>query len=197
MISPLDYVYFGSSRVSQQRVKLSLGTKSDWESLLKKSEKLLEYGDQTKQWHRLLKPVLTHFVAAFDEPESRENKAFWQKIAHVDEGGSGPHYLSGWITAFCFFDNKGMPPKENSLASRDGANLGGVQFHRVETGDIPPAYAEVDVLLDDNGQEFNTIMVAGSVGVRVSDSGVTTGGGDGKQDTLQAEAGWWIFDKKP
>ncbi|KAJ7096869.1 hypothetical protein C8R44DRAFT_859947 [Mycena epipterygia] len=84
-----------------------LGQKSDWEGILGRLEKLKEYGIETIAWYHLLRPVISRFVAAFDAPESPANIDFWQKVAHVENMGSGPHYYSGWITAFCVFDFKG------------------------------------------------------------------------------------------
>jgi hypothetical protein len=84
-----------------------LGEKSDWEALLARIDRLPSFGEEPKQWHALLKPVLTRFVRTFDEPHSAETKDFWQRIAHFENGGSGPTWLSGWITAFCFWDEKG------------------------------------------------------------------------------------------
>ncbi|OQV19509.1 hypothetical protein BV898_06497 [Hypsibius exemplaris] len=192
-----------------------LGEREDWQKLLTRLDKLPSFGKETSQWATLLKPVLTRFVSAFDEPESKENKDFWQTIVHYESGGSGPSYLSGWITAFCFFSDEGKvlyretewmnysdafeyfeggkdaPKKDKKL----GFQLDGVKFHRLDTNDIPAAYAQVDVKLDDNGQEFDTLMVAGMVGYRVSDSGKTADGHEGKNDSLQPVAGWWIFDK--
>jgi hypothetical protein len=58
--------------------------------------------------HRLVPPVISRFVAAFDAPETPENIDFWQKVAHYEAGGSeqGPSYYSGWITAFYVFSEK-------------------------------------------------------------------------------------------
>jgi len=195
-----------------------LGEKSDWETLLAKIEKLPSYGEDTAQWAKLLKPVLSQFVRAFDKPDLKDNRDFWQKIAHYSGGGSGPRYLSGWITAFCFFDDKGksLYRKNNDSQTRNTPRrlsvdyligrvngdiagvlkLDGVQYHRVDTNDIPPGYAYVKVLLDDNGAEFKTVMVAGLVGTRVSSSGVKTDTHDGEKDTLRSEAGWWLFEDK-
>ncbi len=88
-------------------------------------------------------------------------------------------------------------PLNQKGRSQDGLEWKGVKFHRVDTLDVPPAYAEVDVKQDDNGQKFDTLMVAGLIGIQVSDSGIVAEGGNGRRDTLQAAAGWWLFDKKP
>ena len=83
------------------------GEKKDWEKILTRLEKLKEYGDETTAWYHLLVPVVSRFVGAFDDPNSRKNLKFWQKVAHHEGGGSGPTWISGWINAFCVFDEKG------------------------------------------------------------------------------------------
>ena len=83
------------------------GEKKDWENILQRLEKLKEYGMQTIAWYHLLVPVISRFVKAFDNPNGKDNLNFWQKVAHYEGGGSGPTWLSGWITAFCVFDVKG------------------------------------------------------------------------------------------
>ena len=57
-------------------------------------------------------------------------------------------------------------------------------------------HAAVDVLLDDNGEEFDTLMVAGLIGTRVSDSGDTSLSESGTRDTVSPVAGWWMFTKR-
>ncbi|CAM6084376.1 unnamed protein product [Calypogeia fissa] len=198
------YFSYGCSLACGLPAVTMLGEKADWEKLLAKVDKLPSYGKQTAQWHALLKPVLAGFVHSFEEPDSQGTKDFWQKIAHYSGGGSGPTYLSGWITAFCFFDTKGKPLySDKSVGKRrnwDGNELGtlnmdGMEYHRVETGDIPAAYAEVEVKLNDNGVEFQTIMVAGLVGMKITSSGVKSKDHEGKDDTVKPVAGWWLFEE--
>ena len=74
--------------------------------------------------------------------------------------------------------------------------LDGIQYHTITTGKIPPGYAEVDVKLNDNGQEFDTVLVAGLVGSRVSSSGDTRLSATGKRDTMRPVPGWWMFTTK-
>ena len=84
------------------------GEKDDWVYLLNRIEKLKEFGPQTTAWYRLLRPILSRFVEAFDKPNSRKNRKFWSKVAHYETFGSGSTSLSGWITAFMAFDQKGQ-----------------------------------------------------------------------------------------
>ena len=72
--------------------------------------------------------------------------------------------------------------------------LDGVDYHWVESHEVPPGYPSVPVKVVDNGYEFDAMMVAGSVGIKASNS---ERGGTGKLDTMSAESGWWIFEKTP
>ncbi|KAI9763061.1 MAG: hypothetical protein M1840_000952 [Geoglossum simile] len=163
--------------------------------------RLRSFGYEPEQWYNLLKPVLSRFVSAFDSPHSEENFAFWRTIAHRSSNGSGPVYYSGWITAFCFWDEHGKPlhaEVSEGLFSRTantrprppGLVLDGVTYHSVDTDDIPVGYASVPMKVSDNGILLNTIMVAGSIGFRASSRGVVG------LDTLQPVVGWWIFESK-
>lgn len=172
-----------------------LGIKADWESILVRLDRIPQLGSEPTRWYSLLKPVMTRFVAGFDSPDSEETKQFWQQIAHCSVEGSGSAYLSGWITAFCFWGCKRVGGGPNLL-------LDGVRYHEIELGDIPADFASVPLKVDDNGFDYQTTMVAGSVGVRVTSSGelstsVSKGGNDDVvHDTVQPESGWWIFKKK-
>ena len=201
-----------------------LGEKKDWELILGRLEKLSSVGEEPSLFGRLLKPVVQRFVKSFDEPVGKEVLEFWGQIAHHVSGGSGPSYYSGWITAFCFWDEKGKsmyrkPPQMMSLdydsdpdldgqrpagmgrrTARGNAweeekhlTLDGVDYHWIDSDEVPPAYTSVPVKVDDNGHKFEAMMVAGSVGIKASSS---KRGENGKLDTMGAESGWWIFEKK-
>jgi hypothetical protein len=100
------------------RVTLA-GEKEDWVSILNRLEKLKEYGPETTAWNKMLVPVISRFVAAFDDPSGAENIDFWNRVADYRRGGSGPSTLSGWINAFSVFGAKGQwigPPVSFSLS---------------------------------------------------------------------------------
>ncbi|KAE8373506.1 hypothetical protein BDV26DRAFT_271957 [Aspergillus bertholletiae] len=162
---------------------------------------------------RLLRPILERFVASFDDPSSPHIREFWNKCVH-ETGGSGPYYLSGWITAFCFWDEKGNCLYRNgpigpvTLAPfegrRAGCELDGVLYHRVDTSNIPCGFASVPVKVVDNGDECQTIMIAGLVGIRTISTAPTPDAVDDPQtheDTrhqvgsTQPVSGWWMYEK--
>ncbi|KAF7304005.1 hypothetical protein MIND_00631700 [Mycena indigotica] len=194
------------------------GEKADWEKLLIRAEKLKEYGLHTIAWYHLLVPVLRRFVLTFDDPSEHGNIQFWQQVAHFWPGGSGPSVYSGWLNAFCVFDQKGrwigpkfkrnvesaVPPE--TLTPREfwetytnydpeWVLFDDTGYHTVEANYIPPCYAEVDVMLLDNGVPMKASMCAGIIGMRVDSSGSKEVSMTGENDVVKPQAGWWLFDK--
>lgn len=156
-----------------------LGERDDWEEILKKLEYLPRLGAEPAQFYALLKPVIRYFVMSFEAPPDPAVLGFWNKIAHKS-GGSGPSYLSGWITTFCFWKPDGKclytpPEAEMKLGGfnrrRPGCNFDGTLYIKIDTDDIPDGHAAVLVTVDDNGQIYKTRMVASSVSISVSSSG--------------------------
>lgn len=95
-----------------------LGEKEDWEQLLHKLDRVPQLGIEPIKFATLVRPVLEGFIASFKDPTSSEVVSFWSKCTH-ETGGSGPHYLSGWITAFCFWNEEGQ-----SLRTFQTPNIG-------------------------------------------------------------------------
>ncbi|KAF8188137.1 hypothetical protein K438DRAFT_1833860 [Mycena galopus ATCC 62051] len=196
------------------------GERSDWVNILQRLEKLKEYGIETIAWYHLLRPVISRFVAAFDEPTSAENVDFWNKVVHLESQGSGPSYYSGWINAFNAFSKEGAwighqldktktaheAPETLSAEEfwstyakyyvKRALVLDGTPYHRLDTNKVPPAYAEVDVKLNDNGEMFDCFMLAGLIGTRISSSADRALSTTGENDTIHPIPGWWICIKK-
>jgi hypothetical protein len=162
-----------------------LGEREDWAKMVKKLDKLSHLGEEPAIFASLLKPILEHFVACFDDSKSEAVLDFWGTCAHKISGGSGPTYLSGWVTAFCFWDENGKclypmdkppfgPPDEQDERSsrRAGCELNGVLYHRLDTNKMPSSVASVPVKVNDNGTEYDTKMVAGLIGISASSSGI-------------------------
>ncbi len=213
-----------------------LGVQADWQEILHRLEKLPNLGAEATQFYNLLKPVLSRFVRSFDCPDSSETKDFWQKIADRSAGGSGPPYLSGWITAFCFWDQdgksmyapNGIPPSGPVNTQSRGRNAGccldNTFYHCVKIKNVPSGHSSVPVKVNDNGVFYETIMVAGSMGIRIKSTGEALDDtsthanssnhirdrygkvihvehhpenpqGEPGLDSLQPESGWFMFER--
>ncbi|KAF8201986.1 hypothetical protein K438DRAFT_1821036 [Mycena galopus ATCC 62051] len=196
------------------------GEKADWENILGRLEKLKEYGLETIAWYHLLRPVISRFVAAFDDPNSAENIDFWKRVAHFESMGSGPDYYTGWINAFNVFSEKGnwLGTQLNKEALSELAPeklsaeefwakyvkykgyqelvLDGTPYHQVDTAQVPVGYTAVDIKLIDNDEVFESEMVAGMVGMQVSSSHDVTLSETGIDDVVRPVSGWWLYIKK-
>ncbi|KAI0203596.1 hypothetical protein F4808DRAFT_25027 [Astrocystis sublimbata] len=165
-----------------------LGDKADWASIRQRLDKLPHFGSEAKQFGHLLVPVLDFLVRTFAEPEAAEVVEFWSKMAHEENNGSGPTFLSGWLTAFCFWDADGKSmynsDRDHTTAEGGGCEIDGAKYGKMDMENIPAGYTSVPVTVDDNGHEIKTRMVAGSVGIAVSTSG-------DRLDTSWTHAGWY------
>jgi hypothetical protein len=171
------------------------GDKSDWENLLSRLDKFRSFGPEPTAWAALLDPVLRRFVKAFDgEPDID----FWGRVCHYEYGGSGPTWLSGWITAFCVWSSEGKwqcvplsqsPTSTTAFGAPRGEKLelDGVQYPVVDSSDIPIGFSEVDIKLDDNGRVFDCMMVSGHVAALIEGKG---------NDTLRPLPSWFMFIKE-
>jgi len=171
------------------------GEKSDWERLLTRLDKLDSFGEEPKAWAAMLRPIFTRFVRAFDgEPDID----FWSRVCHNHPQGSGPTYLSGWITAFCVWSRQGKwlgPPiskPSRTITLRGGRTVSGlvldkVSYPVVDTRDIPVGFCEVDVILDDNGKIFPCMMVSGHLAYSVEGE---------KKNRIRPLPSWFMFIKE-
>lgn len=177
------------------------GEQQDYELILKRLDKLREYGEEATDFSDMLKTVLQGFIDTFDKPESDSVKSFWKQICDW-RGGSGISRYSGWITAFCFWDTTGK---------RQIKNLG----DGISATNIPSGFTTVPVTIDDNGRRIFAEMLAGSVGIVSTSSGQpsvqktrcrryreeeeekASKGEEGPvgNDTLQPQLGWFMYEK--
>ncbi|TFK58704.1 hypothetical protein BDN72DRAFT_781737, partial [Pluteus cervinus] len=163
-----------------------LGEKSDYEQILNRITKLSEFGAEAQLWRYLLQPIISRFIAAF---EGVQDRGFWGTIVHHQVNMSGPSWYSGWVTAFCVFNNEGrwQVQKARSPHIPGPLILDGAEYYALRDGDVPAGSCEVNVELVDllRQKEMNVYMVAGMMGARVN----------GNRDTLSPLSAWYIFEK--
>jgi hypothetical protein len=143
-----------------------LGEVTDWIKMLGKLTKLESFGEEPKCFAQVLRLILYHLILSFEQPYSSKVKGFWNTIMAKGKG-SGSSLLSGWITAFCYWDVDG---KTTSRQRKDV--LDRVSYPVVATSSIPVGSASVPVTITDGSDEWRCVILAGSIGIqtRVMDS---------------------------
>jgi hypothetical protein len=129
------------------------GTVEDWKEIRQRVDKLGEWDQQLATWSEVLAFVLDEFVRS---AEGNPDRDFWNRIATITGGGSGPRWVEGWILAFIGFNDKTeyiLPDLEEIKKTNC--------FGQLNTNDVPNATVEVPVTIDDNGVEYKTIFYAG------------------------------------
>jgi hypothetical protein len=124
-----------------------LGIEEDWKKLLELVQQLhlYDYGENKtcQKWQEMLEPICKQFIDCFN---GKIDMDFWSKICHKQSYGSGSSKLSGWITSFMVFDEKGKWHGKSTL----------------DMIDIPLSMLSVPVEIDDNGKTLKAMMFAGN-----------------------------------
>lgn len=172
----------------------------DWREILGRLDQLGH--EEPSLFARMLRPILSHLVLSFEQPAAAEVVHFWNTIVHKYVMGSGTDYLTGWLTAFCFWDEKGEAKRMDK-----GTLFGDTSYPRFDIDKVPLDFASVPVKIDYYGHRFDATMVAGSVGVITRASAtpplltedaqpVSTDNLTAVLDTLQPLSGWWIYENE-
>ena len=188
-----------------------LGEREDWEKILGRLDKITQLGEEPTTFATTLRPIIRHFIASFDDLTSPSVLSFWAQM--IDrQCGSGVDYATGWITGFVFWDGEGKSLR--NVAHGGGFKIDEAEYHCVNLEDLPSGYSSVPVLVDDNGHEFKSRMVAGSVGIKATAYGMHNGVAAVPQgsfkdsvmesanshsqrlvlDMIQPVTGWWIYE---
>lgn len=152
------------------------GTVADWENILQRLEKLKNY--KLDKWYDMLKTILVEFI---DAKKNKVNTEFWNRICHYLGGGSGPTFISGWLSAFAVFDEDGNWT-DNSGYFKERLESAGVEWPVIDIDKIPSGIAVVDVKITEGKKSHESMMFAGHVGYEVLQD----------QCTLQPRIGWGI-----
>jgi hypothetical protein len=179
-----------------------LGTKHDYEEIMARLERLQKYGDEATEFSRLLRPILEGFVRTFEKSESNDWLSFWKtddvhefwKRICKHQGGcdNEPDKYTGWITAFCFWDERGR-----RRSPRGEEVIGGQAYPIIPKEDLPSGFVKVPVIINDHGSKIEAEMLAGSVGIVCSSSGrkSATPPYSVGLDTMQPRVGWFIYER--
>jgi len=136
-----------------------LGTPEEWDAVHRRVDKLRSYGKECSEWADMLEKITENLARSSrgDIPAD-----FWQRVCHYTPTGSGPTYLSGWISVFCAFDGQGKwHGGQKSVQIWTGDVINDLDYPVVNISDMPPGFLTTDVTIDDNGQEHKAVLFAG------------------------------------
>ncbi|KAK3077576.1 hypothetical protein LTS18_009871, partial [Coniosporium uncinatum] len=202
-----------------------LGEQADYASILRDKVSLLDelagseprLAAELERWTALLRTVVQNLVESFADSDDERVRRWWGRI--VQRGGSGTPRITGWITAFAFWDEHGALLHEG--AEEDDPGGWGVdwadyldpefdeeeegkreeeEYAYVETSRILAGFVSVPVKIVDEwggGGEGEGRMVAGSVGVEGLHGGEglgKRGEKQGEMDTVRPVTGWWMYN---
>ncbi|KAK4443601.1 hypothetical protein QBC34DRAFT_476948 [Podospora aff. communis PSN243] len=144
------------------------GELRDWEDILGRLDRFATLGAEVEEYGRRLRPVLERIVESFERPGSEEAKGFWNQVVLAEEsgecGGAGLN-VSGWITAFSFWDVDGKPyGREKGKFVLDG-----VAYPSLNIRTLPSGYAKAPFVWKYvNGfEKRNAFAIAGLLGKHV------------------------------
>jgi len=138
------------------------GTPEDYIKLKEKVTRLAEFdlnGIMVK-WLALLTPIFDQLIQA---SQGQPDLDFWNKVVQNISGGSGPSYISGWLSAFCCFNEDGKwMGDELSVKFYYGKEVKS-DYPIIDTNDIPSGIVSVPItIVDIDRKEYQSRMIAGS-----------------------------------
>lgn len=165
------------------------GVEEDWVHLQDKAKRLLEFDNSTgssiginifsnghmAKWYKMLAPILQHFT---DSVRGKPDIDWWSRVCTKIGNGSGPRWLSGWITTFCVFNDSGEWVGDQFSKKSYGDDVTnpnkdcGYSEERwpiINCNDIPKGFVQVNLVIDDNGVVYNTELLAGHMSTYLQD----------------------------
>lgn len=154
------------------------GVEEDWVELQNRAKRLLEFDNSSAlnlekgymaKWYKMLAPILQHFT---DSVKGNPDIDWWSRVCNKIGNGSGPRWLSGWITSFCVFNDSGQWVGDNFSKEYDGEVITNANkdcgsseecWPIINCNDIPKGFVKVDLTIDDNGTEYKTELIAGHI----------------------------------
>jgi hypothetical protein len=179
-----------------------LGERHDYQCMLDRLPFLKDMGlgPEVTLWALHLERVLQGLVNSFDG-DNEANRDFWNAMSkhYPSELCGASERMSGWLTAFCFWNNDG---KQFYKCSEKDVEKG--CHHEIETDDMPAGLISVPLTLEGDGATKECRMYAGLAGIeykRVDARGNKTGseeiemfGSDPTPNSVQPISGWWLCE---
>ncbi|GAM17474.1 hypothetical protein SAMD00019534_006490, partial [Acytostelium subglobosum LB1] len=147
-----------------------MGSAADWAQVRQRAERFVEFeagGGYMRKWVDLLLPVLDQMARSAGEGATPDT-AWWNRIASYVGGGSGPTWVSGWISVFMVFSAEGKWMGDTKKIKTVRTDLES-EWPLIDTNDIPRGFISCPLKIDDNGTIYNTDIYAGHIVAKLVD----------------------------
>ncbi len=144
------------------------GTTTDWELIRDRIISLRKFDIEKykylSEWIDLLIPILENFVRTVRGENSDELKKWWNQICHMHPGGSGPTYMSGWLTTFCMMQED---DESCEFVFRNKKTAGKIQsqWPVIDIDDIPAGFLSAPIEIVVNNKVTQCKIYAGMMGI--------------------------------
>ncbi|KAK2060051.1 hypothetical protein LY76DRAFT_510777, partial [Colletotrichum caudatum] len=169
-----------------------LGGREDWVEMLNGLGFISSLSGETVESTACLSKVLEYMAASFDRPQDKDVKTFGMRAVH-ETGHSGSRRnvkLTGWLTAFSWWDPHGARQKNFSSACERWLALDGVEFLVISASHIPVSTTRCPAVVSDEqgGGHPNAELLAGNPGFQVQDASGTS---------ARPISSWWLLARRP
>lgn len=144
-----------------------LGEVADWSDILSRLDKLDEFGSEPRRFAEILRPIIENIILSFRDPHNPSVLQFWNTIAHKETLASGEDSLSGWITAFCYWDEAG---KAHDSITKSNAGIEKDSYPKIDMAHIASGFSCLPLGIDDAGEVIQCTILAGSVAIQASEA---------------------------
>jgi hypothetical protein len=149
-----------------------LGTKSDWQQLLLKLDRMPEFGSQPEEYSKMLRPILSRVVRTFVDPDDSGIRQFWDDmVSNSKRECSEPGVVTGWLSGFQYWNQAGDLISRGSEKDQKGVSLDGVVYPWRNIHAIPSAYSRLHFRNHHSQGCVTSVseLLAGTIGRKVNE----------------------------
>ncbi|KAL4728309.1 hypothetical protein ACLX1H_005052 [Fusarium chlamydosporum] len=141
------------------------GVASDWVAILDKLDELKRVEEESTELQRFIagvRPVVSRLHHTARERESAEAAHFWSTmVRRTTPGQKDSNIVNGWITAFCYFDERGQVRQSD----KEQSGHDGLFYQPISLDDIPAGTASMDLHLVIKNNSKSATIIGGSLGI--------------------------------
>ncbi|KAL1855726.1 hypothetical protein Daus18300_011009 [Diaporthe australafricana] len=139
-----------------------------WREILRRLDTLELLGSEPSTFASMLRPILSNIIFSLDDPIGDDAERFWKESMHPD-CYSGTDCFTGWLTAFCYWDEQGKVSEFWDKAG-DTTRPEDISYPTIAVEKIPSGLISVPVEVRDKGEIYRATFLAGSFGIHVEAS---------------------------